>query len=60
MTLARAGTESARQSIEFLSPSMNPIAALDLFDLLPLSFPPYVTPENTRTITLEMGHFRFP
>ena len=59
--VARGGGNVTRNGqIEILNPSLHPIGAVDLFDPLPLSFPPYVTSQAARTITLDLGYFRFP
>ena len=47
--------------ILMLNPSLTLVVGeVHLFDLLPLSFPPYATSLFARTITLDVGQFRFP
>jgi hypothetical protein len=60
--VAQGGGQLTRDGqIGILNPSLSQqIGEVDLFDLLPFAFPPYLTSESTRTITLGLGYFRFP
>jgi hypothetical protein len=60
--VAQAGAQATRDGrLSILNPSLTQeIGTVDLVDLLPLAFPPYLTGPFTRTMMLELGHFRFP
>lgn len=55
-----AGALPRDGQIDYLSNVNVPIASISLADLVPLSFPPFPTAVNRRSIALSVGSFLFP